>query len=66
MSHRYEYSTQSKVVLRARPHKVLFFLAVCKAIYTGLGNHPALFPTLPVLLSVVLSQIQAVEARSSW
>jgi hypothetical protein len=51
-----------RVVLKARKEKVVFFLAVCKAIYTGLLNHPALFPALPVALPLLLSQIQAVES----
>jgi hypothetical protein len=51
-----------RVVLKAKKQKILFFLAVCNAIYTGLLNHPALFPALPVLLSVLLAQIQAVES----
>ncbi len=56
---------KARVVLKAKKEKVLFFLAVCQAIYTGFSNHPTLFPSIPVLLTLVLSQIQAVQSAQA-
>ena len=54
---------KSRVVAKANKSKPAFFLVVCQAILAGITAHPTLFPALPVLLSLLQSQVQAL---SDW
>jgi hypothetical protein len=51
---------KARVVIKAKTSNVPFFLAVCQAILAGITAHPALFPSLPVLLSLFQSQVASL------
>jgi hypothetical protein len=53
---------KARVVTKAKPWNVPFFLVVCQSILAGITAHAGLFPDLPVLLSVLEAQVAALAA----
>jgi hypothetical protein len=51
-----------RVVTKATPNKVPLFLAVCQAILASITAHPTLFPNLPVLLTLLQSQVASLAS----
>ena len=51
-----------RVVTKANKNKVPLFLAVCQAILASITAHPTLFPNLPVLLTLLQSQVTSLDS----
>ena len=54
-------TNQVRVVTKVKKNKVPLFLAVCQAILASITAHTSLFPNLPVLLTLLQSQVTLLD-----